>query len=59
MKNKAGKVLTEQEEVKITWKENYQELYNKQNPVNEAARSLPIIVTDEAEPSLLKGRSGK
>ena len=54
VKNKAGKILTEQEEVKTRWKENYQELYNEQNPVSEeAARSLPIIVTDGTEPSLL------
>ena len=55
VKNKAGKILTEQEEVKTRWKENYQELNNEQNPVNEeAARSLPIIVTDETKPNLLK-----
>ena len=55
VKNKVGKILTEQEEVKTRWKENYQELYNEQNSVNEeAARSLPIIVTNETEPSLLK-----
>ena len=55
MKNKAGKVLNEQEEVNSRWKKNYQGLYNEENPViEEAARSLPIIVTDETEPSLLK-----
>ena len=42
-------------EVKARWKENYQELYNEQNPViEEATISLPIIVTDETEPRLLK-----
>ena len=54
VKNKGGKVLAEQEEVTTRWKENYQELHSEQNPVNEeAARSLPTIVTDKTEPSLL------
>ena len=34
VKNKQGTVLTEAEDVKNRWKENYQELYNNQNPVN-------------------------
>ena len=55
VKNKEGAVLTEAEEVKNRWKENYQELYNNQNPVNtEMANNIPQMPTCEDEPDILR-----
>ena len=36
MKSKAGETLAEKDQIKTRWKEYYEELYNEQNPVDEA-----------------------
>ena len=42
IKGKDGKILTDLEEVKTRWKENYEELYNKRNPADEeTVNSIP------------------
>ena len=35
VKSKEGHIITEMNDVKQRWKENYEELYNHKNPVNE------------------------
>ena len=37
VKSKDGEILAENEDVKHWWKENYHELYNNQNTINEQA----------------------
>ena len=42
VKSKEGEVLTELQDVKNRWEENYEELYNNQNPVNkEMTNGIP------------------
>ncbi|XP_072037119.1 uncharacterized protein [Amphiura filiformis] len=48
-------MLTDLEDVKCRWKENYEDLYNKQNPINtEMTDSIPQMAMDEEEPDILK-----
>ena len=50
IKGKDGKILTDLEEVKTRWKENYEELYNKRNPADEeTANSIPHNTDQEPE----------
>ena len=54
IKGKDGKTLTELEEVKTRWKENYEELYNKRNPADEeTANSIPQIHNTDQEPEIM------
>ena len=55
VKNKNGDVLTEMQEVKDRWKENYNELYNNPNPINvEMTETIPQMTCMDKEPDLLK-----
>ena len=55
VKSKTDTILTEQSDVKERWKENYQELYNEHNPINEAAANiLPINSSSDPESYILK-----
>ena len=56
VKSKEGEVLTELQDVKNRWKENYEELYNNQNPVNkEMTDGIPQMPSYEEEPDILRG----
>ena len=56
VKSKEGEVLTELKDVKNRWKENYEELYNNQNPVNkEMTDGIPQMPSYEEEPDILRG----
>ncbi|XP_072021381.1 uncharacterized protein [Amphiura filiformis] len=55
VKNKEGKILTELQDVKNRWRENYEQLYNNQNPINEEiVNSIPQMPSTEEEPDILK-----
>ena len=55
VKDKDGKVLTELQDVKDRWRENYADLYNKQNPINtEMTDSIPQMASMEEEPGILR-----
>ena len=55
VKSKDGHILTEMNDVKHRWKENYEELYNHRNPVNEDFVSqLPQMPSMEPEPQILR-----
>ena len=55
VKSKDGTVLTELQDVKNRWKENYKELYNSQNPINqEMVDSIPQMPDCEEEPEILR-----
>ena len=56
VKSKEGEVLTELQDVKNRWKENYEELYNNHNPVNkEMTDGIPQMPSYEEEPDILRG----
>ena len=56
VKSKEGEVLTELQDVKNRWKENYEELYYNQNPVNkEMTDGIPQMPSYEEEPDILRG----
>ena len=55
VKSKDGHILTEMNNVKHKWKENYEELYNHQNPVSEDfASQLPQMPSMDPEPQILR-----
>ena len=55
VKSKDGKVLTELTDVKNRWKENYEDLYNNQNQINqEMADSIPQMPDLTEEPEILR-----
>ena len=56
VKSKEGEVLTGLQDVKNRWKENNEELYNNQNPVNkEMTDGIPQMPSYEEEPDILRG----
>ena len=60
VKSKDGTVLTENNDVKNRWKENYHELYNIQNPVNETmADTIPHMPGMDEEPPILREEVAK
>ena len=55
VKGKDGKILTEEEDVKNRWKENYQELYNTENPCStDTLNTIPVSINCEEEPGILR-----
>ena len=47
--------MTDLEEVKTRWKENYEELYNKRNPADEeTANSIPQMHNTDQEPEIMR-----
>ena len=55
VKSKGGAILTENEDVKHRWKENYHELYNNQNPINEqATATIPQMPSMDEEPPIIR-----
>ena len=55
VKSKDGVILTEMKDVQNRWKETYEELYNKQNPINNVfAETIPQMANMDNEPELLK-----
>ena len=54
VKSKDGKILTEGYDVKRRWKENYQELYNNRNPVDDTANNLPQMANQDKEAEILR-----
>lgn len=54
IKSKEGHVLTEMTDVKDRWKENYQELYNSQNPVDEEQTNIPLMPNLDPVPDILR-----
>ena len=55
IKKKDGKVLTDQNDVKERWKENYDELYNEGNPVNlQETKLLPQMPSTDDEPEITR-----
>jgi len=54
VKSKEGEILTETNDVKNRWKQNYEDLYNNQNPVNkELTNTVPQMGSNTAEPEIL------
>ena len=55
VKGKDGKILTEEDDVKNRWKENYQELYNTENPCSiDTLNTIPVSINCEEEPRILR-----
>ena len=55
VKSKDGKILIENEDVKHRCKENYHELYNNQNPINEqATATIPQMPNMDEEPPIMR-----
>ena len=55
VKSKDRVILTEMKDVQNRWKESYEELYNKQNPINNVfAETIPQMANMDNEPELLK-----
>lgn len=55
VKNKNGDILTEAEDVKERWKENFKELYNNQNPIDRTfTDSIPQMPNTSPEPGITR-----
>ncbi|XP_072043289.1 uncharacterized protein [Amphiura filiformis] len=55
VKSKEGEILSEANDVKERWKENFQDLYNRQNPVDkEFTNNIPQMPTSAVEPDILR-----
>ena len=54
IKDKHGKVLTEDNEVKERWKESFEDLFNKPSPEDTSIlQSIPTIPEEGEEPNIL------
>jgi hypothetical protein len=55
VKSKDGQILTELNDVKDRWRENYEDLYNHQNSINEVFFSkIPQMPYMEEEPTIMR-----
>jgi hypothetical protein len=55
VKSKEGEILTELDQVKERWKENFQDLYNKMNLIDEDfANRVPQMPNTDTEPEIMR-----
>ena len=54
IKHREGHILTEMEEVKQWWKENYEELYNTQSPADDGKRDIFQTPSCDHPPYILR-----